>query len=207
MKGIRVQEIDAGFGLLIGSNVPEVLQPIEVREMVRMSFERSIGKTRQSPAYTANIIHTDTELNRQFEGFCNQEFNDSVYDSSTTMSQEDRRALKIMEETVRKNNGHYEIALPWKNYPPCLQNNKPVAEHRLKLLKKRLDRDPVALGKYKQFMNDLLQKGYATPVQNNDPGPLGILIGIYPITLSITHKSPTRLEWCSIARQGIVELL
>ena len=122
--------------------------------------------------HTANIIHTDTELNRQFEGFCNQEFNDSVYDSSTRMSQDDQKALKIMGGTIRKNNGHYEIVLPWKNYPPCLQNNKPVAEHRLKLLKKRLDRDPVTLEKYKQFMNDLLQKGYATAVQNNDCGPL-----------------------------------
>jgi hypothetical protein len=32
LKGIQVQEIDAGVGLLIGSNVPEVLQPIEFRE-------------------------------------------------------------------------------------------------------------------------------------------------------------------------------
>ncbi len=121
LKGIRVQEIDAGVGLLIGSNVPEVLQPIEVRESKDggpFATRTKFGWVLNGPLgrqgnhqHTVNIIHTDTELNRQFEGFCNQEFNDSVYDSSTTMSQEDRRALKIMEETVRKNNGHYEIAL------------------------------------------------------------------------------------------------
>jgi hypothetical protein len=128
LKGIQVQEIDAGVGLLIGSNIPEVLQPIEFRESKDggpFATRTKFGWVLNGPLgrqgnhqHTANIIYTDTELNRQFEGFSNQEFNDSVYDSSTTMSQDDRKALKIMEETVRKNNGHYEIALPWKNYPP-----------------------------------------------------------------------------------------
>ena len=36
-------------------------------------------------------------------------------------SVEDKRALQVMEESVVKENGHYQIALPWKsqvlNYP------------------------------------------------------------------------------------------
>ncbi len=35
------------------------------------------------------------------------------------MSQNDKRALNIMEDSVQLLvNGHYEISLPWKNYPP-----------------------------------------------------------------------------------------
>ena len=31
-----------------------------------------------------------------------------------SMSQNDQRALNIMEGTVKLSNGHYEISLPWK---------------------------------------------------------------------------------------------
>ena len=63
-----------------------------------------------------------------------------------------------MEASVKHKDGHYEIALPWKNYPPCLEDNKRLAEHRLSLLKKRLQRDPALLSKYAAFMEDLLSK-------------------------------------------------
>ena len=58
------------------------------------------------------------------------------------MSQEDLRAVSVMESTIRLRNGHYELALPWRNSPPRLPNNRPLAEHRLLLLKKRLLKDP-----------------------------------------------------------------
>ena len=66
-----------------------------------------------------------------------------------------------MNETATLVNCHYEIALPWKNDPPGLDNNKVIAEHRLRLLKKRLLKDPVLLTKYKECIEDLLEKGYA----------------------------------------------
>ena len=44
------------------------------------------------------------------------------------MSLNDQKALNIMEETVKLEDGHYEMALPWKFYPPRLQNNRTLAE-------------------------------------------------------------------------------
>ena len=85
-----------------------------------------------------------------------------------SMSQNDRRALEIMESTVKLSNSHYEIALPWKNNPPCLENNKSQAESRLQLLKRRLQRDEILLKKYKDFMDDLLRKNYAEKVTSED---------------------------------------
>jgi len=92
------------------------------------------------------------------------EFNDSQYDGKTTMSQDDKQALSIMEETVQLKDGHYEMALPWKHSPPHLSNNKVVAEHRLKLLKRRLSRDPALSKMYSEFLVNLLNKGYARKV-------------------------------------------
>ncbi len=60
--------------------------------------------------------------------------------------------------------GHYEIGLPWKNYPPRLSDNRAQAEQRLRSLKKRLQQNPPLLEKYKLFMNDLLDKDYARKV-------------------------------------------
>ena len=51
-----------------------------------------------------------------------------------------------------------------RQQPPELPNNKSLAEHRLKLLKRRLTKDPLLQGKYTEFMNDLLRKGYAKRV-------------------------------------------
>jgi len=84
------------------------------------------------------------------------------------MSQNDRRALQIMESTLRLSNGHYEICLPWKNNPPCLENNKSQAESRLQLLKRRLKRDETLREKYKDFMDDLLHKNYAEKITGAD---------------------------------------
>ena len=89
------------------------------------------------------------------------------------MSLNDRRALDIMEETLQLKNGHYEIALPWKTYPPNLVNNRSVAERRLSLLKKRLKRESLVHEKYRDFMDDLLKKDYARKVNCQDIGPLG----------------------------------
>ena len=77
------------------------------------------------------------------------------------MSQEDKRALEIMNETARLKNGHYVIALPWKTDRPCIEDNKIVAQRRLMLLKTRLLKNQELLSKYQDRVNDLLQKGYA----------------------------------------------
>ena len=64
-----------------------------------------------------------------------------------------------MQDTAALQDGHYTIALPWKDDAPCLENNRsPVAEHRLRLLKKRLLKDSDLHVKYAACIEDLPQK-------------------------------------------------
>ena len=119
--------------------------------------QRSDGKRREEIP-TSNYIRADHSLEQQFESYCNHELNDSKYDARPTMSQNNRKALVIMERTVMMENGHYQMALPWKTFPPNLPNNKPQAKHRLQKLKNRLPKNPELLEKYKQFMDNLLTK-------------------------------------------------
>ena len=94
----------------------------------------------------------------------NFEFNESLADLKTGKSHEDKQALSMFEESVHLKDGHYEAEIPWKNYPPCLPNNRPVAEHKLKLLKTKLTTNPDMCDKYSDFICDLVDKGYAMKV-------------------------------------------
>ena len=72
------------------------------------------------------------------------------------MSREDLKAVEIMERTTVLNEDHYRIELPWKSQQPSLPNNRALAEHRLKLLRKRFCRDPDLFGKYSSVIDDHL---------------------------------------------------
>ena len=66
------------------------------------------------------------------------------------MSVEDRKAMKIIEITIAKVDGHYRISLLWKHEDPHPPFNRATAEARLHHLKRRFSRDP-------EYVN----KGYA----------------------------------------------
>ena len=51
---------------------------------------------------------------------------------------------------------------------PSLENNKIVAEHCLRLLKKRLLKDQELLVKYRECIEDLLKKGYVKKAPVNE---------------------------------------
>ena len=179
LKGIEMQSIESEVGLLIGSDVPQVLQPKEFRESENDSpfatrtifgwvLNGPLGRKKSSNTPTAIFIDTSAKLRKQFEDFCNLEFNDSSYEPQASMSQNDRKALHIMEGSAKLSNGHYEIALPWKNDPPLLMNNKSQARQRLHPLKICFHRDPALHKKYGDFMEDLINKGYARKVSKEN---------------------------------------
>ena len=125
------------------------------------------------------------------------------------MSQEDKKALSVFEESVRLKDSHYEVEIPWKNYSPCLPNNRPVAEHRLKLLKKKLTRNPDMRDKYSNFIHDLVDTGYArkVPRDHSNKNGNGDVVWYLP-QYSVTHpKKPEKAydESFSIVQQNIKE--
>ena len=64
------------------------------------------------------------------------DFGESLAASEVCMSLEDKRAFKIMNETVTKTDGHYQVRLPWRNRPPSIPNNRGFTESRLCSLKR-----------------------------------------------------------------------
>ena len=74
---------------MIGSDVPEVMEPREVRPsknggpyVTRTVFGWVVN------GHTANFIKADVELSDHYRKYCNMEFNDSIYNrrSSTSLN-------------------------------------------------------------------------------------------------------------------------
>ena len=73
------------------------------------------------------------------------------------MSVNDQKAMKIMEDSLTFADGHYQMAIPWKDETPSLPNNRSMAESRLGHLKRKLSRDSTMRIKYTGFIDDLLR--------------------------------------------------
>ena len=154
LSKVKIPNIDADVGLLIGSDAPEILEPKQViagqnggpyvtRTTLGWVVNGPLGKVTNSNARSANFIKADLQLNEQFQSYCDMEFNDSAYSEARSMSANDRHAMELMRDSISLEKGHYQLALPWRNDPPCLENNRSVVDHRLKLLKRRLSRAEV----------------------------------------------------------------
>ncbi len=90
------------------------------------------------------------------------------------VSQEDLRFLSKMKTGTRlKENGHYEMPLPFKEDGPKLPYNKDCAMHRLRCLEKILQRDEKYYKDYIAFINETIARGDAekVPVEEIDNNP------------------------------------
>ena len=95
-----------------------------------------------------------------------------------------------MDHSVKLVGGHNQITLPWKYENPTLPNNRWRAEQRLELLKKRLKRDTNLFEKYKETMNDYLDKGHDQRIAPNLSLPSNIAPGTctwYLLHHPVTH--------------------
>ncbi len=87
--------------------------------------------------FLSDVSNTDNHLSIQLRQYFNYEFDDSAAEKKI-MSAEDKQALGVFEDTVRFVDGHFNLAIPWKNSHPCLPNNRSIAEHRLTFQKRKL---------------------------------------------------------------------
>ena len=86
---------------------------------------------------------------------------DSIIGKMSEILYEDRRFLKILDTETVKVGNHYQTPLPLKTPNVKLPNNRKVAEKRLLYLKKRLMKDDRFYQQYTEFMQEILEKGYA----------------------------------------------
>ena len=99
-------------------------------------------------------------------------------------TKEEEETLKIVKKETQKLEVGYEVGLPWKTGEPRLENNKAMAESRLKSLLRRFEKDPIFEADYDKAIKKYETEGYASRVQEDD-GPTFYLPhhGVYKNTL------------------------
>ena len=86
-----------------------------------------------------------------------------------TLSQEDKTFLKRLEEGIhQRSDGHYEMPLPLRDDKLSLPNNKSLALRRLYKLGQRFEADMKYQDDYTTFMNEIIAKGYAEKVPEEE---------------------------------------
>ena len=103
-----------------------------------------------------------------FEKIYQLDFNESsskVHDAMTQkledISYENKKFLKLMDDQTVKVGNHYQTPLPLRNPVMKMPNNRKMAEKRAQYLKKRFQKDSKYFCHYKEFMEEILSKGYA----------------------------------------------
>ena len=89
--------------------------------------------------------------------------------SDQPMSQDDKKFLLKMEQGVRqREDGHYEMPLPFRKESPVMPNNKSIALHRLTKLRTRMETNKRYRDDHITFMNELIERNYAERVPENE---------------------------------------
>ena len=121
-----VPKVDKVFGCSVLCN----------RIAVKQADTKDVGKH----YFQTKTIVEDNDVRDMLTRLYNLEFMETGLTdrkSETSMSREDHKFMKILQEGTKLRNGHYQVPLPFKD--PCvnLPNNRHQARQRISYLKKK----------------------------------------------------------------------
>ena len=158
LKNIHLPELDCEIELLIGSDVPKALEPLQVIRSVGdgpYAVETMLGWTVNGPlggkddyAQEQSEIRVNrisvVALDEQWEQQFKIDFPECVNDDQE-LSKEVQQFLDLESTSAKLVNGHYCFGLPLKDREICLPDNKNCAELNTKLKKVFPERSMLSL--------------------------------------------------------------
>lgn len=154
LRHIQIPEVDAEVDLLIGTNVPQALEPWEVVRSVNggpYAIKTILGWTVNGPLRGDNQIRDqcsqpDITVNRisvvrldeLWEKQLKVDFPENMHDEQPGLSRVDKRFIESVSESAKLIDGHYNIGLPVRQRYLKMPNNKTIVEQRTLSLKRRL---------------------------------------------------------------------
>ena len=120
------------------------------------------GKGNGDCVNTNLLLNETGNLSRTVEQFWAMESYGTVSKGSVSLKPlQEQRALKHLKNTVEYKNNRYTVRNLWKENQPSLPFNKSVALSRFSSLEKKFERDPEFANKYKETINEYINKGHA----------------------------------------------
>ena len=209
-------------GLIIGQDCPEALTPIDIvrggrgepwasRSVLGWSvngpLKKNIGASRKR--LTSNYVSGMTSqandlLSQQVERFWKID-SSGLFDDKQQMSIEDCKVTAMWDKTTYQKDGHYVMGIPLRDNTKPLPNNRQLAQSRLDSLARKLSKNPELKAKYNDGINDLLVKGYAVPVADEEVQPGKVWYLPHHAVISPT-KEKIRIVFDAAAKYGGVSL-
>ena len=108
--------------------------------------------------------------------------------------------LKKMGESIhQEHDGHYQMPLLFPGGAPNLPNNRALALHRIGKLRTQLKNNERYRQDYIAFMDDVIKKGYAEKVADDETLDADGSVWYIPITGCIIPRNWPRPALCSTA--------
>ena len=180
LSEVRLPHIDADVELLIGTKEYSILEPWKVipsKDNGPYAVKTALGwilngplreaDTRVNdstqPSAAVNRIAIDSVEELLIQQY-NHDFPEHNCDDKSEMSQEDHCFMESVNMSAHLKDGHYYLNLPMKKLNVQMPNNRSAVMQRALNLKNKLVKNPTFHEEYVTFMNDMLNKGYATEV-------------------------------------------
>ncbi len=211
LHDIVIPEVAAGkVELLIGSNTPEAFwisderrgqkgEPYALKTLLGWAIigPLSVGHRSRALVNFTQRRGANEKLYQQVERFWTLEFNER-FSTKEGLSVNDKRALRIMEESTTMKDGHYVVGLPWKHDVNELQNNRLHAETRLNDLRKYKSNSKNVMSQIPEAVRGSCDNEHPTTEKT-----LGIRWSIAEDSLSIGHQKKDQ----PCTRRGILSTL
>ena len=212
LHGLHFPEVsESCVDLLIGAGAVQVHSVVDARVGSRRSqptaFRTGVGWVLMGPdeLMPSNkeryfCLRDSGRLNDKMQQLFEQDFCEKSANNEFPLSVEDKLFLSKVGGSVTKLNGHYQIALLWRQECVTLPNNRVVAERRLVYLKRKFERDAEFFDQYKEKINELLRNGFARKVPQIGY-PADLKSGSFLIMLAAQQESSV---WFLTVRLGSV---
>lgn len=184
LKEIRVREIEADIGLLIGTNVPKALEPWKVinsKGNGPYAIKTVLGWVINGPLQKESVAKNEPEWTQvavnRISVACLEDvmlrqmkldFPEAQQAEKVEMSVEDGRFMDSVSMSVQLVDGHYSIGLPLKEVDVKFPNNRVIAVQRAENLRRKFIRSEEFYQDYVKFMNDMLERGYAEKIPEDE---------------------------------------
>ncbi|XP_072937318.1 uncharacterized protein [Epargyreus clarus] len=84
------------------------------------------------------------------------------------VSDENKRAVTLVEQSIKKIEKGYEVGLPWKEDGVKLPQSYDAAFRRLLKIEQKMDADPNFKQEYTKQVENMIEKGYAEPCDGSE---------------------------------------
>ena len=181
LEGIKLLNINAPIGLMIGNNIPDVYTPMEMRKGPASSPHATRTRIGWIPwnvirqgsnkdcVLSANFTNVVAEPLESLERMVREDrdFPEKAIDDKHCLSREDMQLMKKIE-SGKFEAGHHVLPLPFRDDKMSSPDNPEQACARPSSLRRRLVSDETRMTEYQEFMNEMFEKDYDKEVPEKD---------------------------------------